>query len=160
MINEKEIEAWVLSLKVDKQYGLGVAGIYLDREEQIPQGIVKSTIDDLDELDIILISRALGEAVWEIDYKLYTRESLAKNQGEEFNTQQDVTQYFDIEPYVPQDLEALCMMHPIGQDIKNDEYEALEGAWYKRVSDGFDDPKCNEDIQSAFEEAKRLLEGE
>ena len=139
MINQKEIEAWVLSLKIDKQYGIGVDSIYSDREK--PQGIVNTTIDDiLNDLDLMLISRALGEAVWEIDFKLYTRESLAKAEGEEFKNDADVTQHFDIEPYVPQDLEALCQMNPIGQDIRDNDYTAKETEWYKSLREGFDNP--------------------
>lgn len=143
MINQKEIEAWVLSLKIDKQYGIGVDGIYSDREK--PQGIVNTTIDDiLNDLDLMLISRALGEAVWEIDFKLYTRESLAKAEGEDFKNDADVTQYFDIEPYVPQDLDVLCQMNPIGQDIKDDDYTAKETEWYKSLREGFDNPTNKE----------------
>lgn len=141
MINQKEIEAWVLSLKIDKQYGIGVDGIYSDRKEDVPQDVYNTTIDDiLNDLDLMLISRALGEAVWEIDFKLYTRESLAKARGEDFKNDADVTQYFDIEPYVPQDLDVLCQMNPIGQDIKDDDYTAKETEWYKSLREGFDNP--------------------
>ena len=136
MINQKEIEAWVLSLKIDKQFGEGVSSIYSDRDEEVPQGINATTIDDIyNDLDLMLISRALGEAVWEIDFKLFTRESLAKSEGEDFKNDADVTQYFDIEPYVPQDLDVLCKMNPIGQDIKDDDYTAKETEFYKRLSE-------------------------
>ena len=138
MINQKEIEAWVLSLKIDKQYGIGVSSIYSDREEDIPQGIHNTTIDNIyNDLDLMLISRALGEAVWEIDFKLFTRESLAKAEGEEFKNNADVTQYFDIEPYVPQDLDVLCQMNPIGQDIKDDDYTSKEEGFYKNLREWF-----------------------
>lgn len=141
MINQKEIEAWVLSLQIDKQYGIGVSGIYSDRKEDVPQGVYNTSIDDIyNDLDLMLISRALGEAVWEIDFKLWTKESLAISEGEEFKTDADVTQYYNIEPYVPQDLEALCKKNPIGQDIKDDEYTAKEDEWYKRLREYFDNP--------------------
>lgn len=139
MIGQKEIEAWVLSLKIDKQYGIGVTSIYSDREK--PDGIYNTTIDDIyNDLDIMLISRALGEAVWEIDFKLWTRESLAKAEGEEFKNDADVIEYFNIEPYVPQDLEALCQHNPIGQDIKDDYYTSVETKWYKNLRYSFDHP--------------------
>lgn len=143
MINQKEIEAWALSLKIDKQYGIGVSGIYSDREEDVPQGVYNTTIDDIyNDLDLILISRALGEAVWEIDFKLWTRESLAKSEGEEFKNDADVTQYYDIEPYVPQDLEGLCQTNPIGEckELVNEDYTTKEGEWYKSLREAFDNP--------------------
>lgn len=140
MINEKEIEAWVLSLKIDKQYGIGVETIYTDRKEDRPQGVYCIDIVDLNELDIMLISRMFGEAVWCIDEKLWTRESLAKAEDEEFKNDADVQQYFDIEPYTPLDLETICLLNPTNKlkDYEDDDYTTKETEWYKNLREKFD----------------------
>ena len=137
MIKSNEINVWAESLVIDKQYGIGVSGIYCDRKEEVPQEFFSTTIDDLDELDKMLICRVLGEPMFEIDFELYTLDSL-KAKGYEFDTVADATAYFDIEPYMPQDLETMANLYKIGS-VNPTEYMTKENEWYKRVKKGFEE---------------------
>ena len=141
MLNSKELSAWVLSLQIDKQYGIGVDGIYSERKGDIPTDINNTCIDDiLNDLDLMLIARTIGEAVWVIDYKLWTRESIIKNVGEHFNNIKEIVDYYEIEPYTPKDLEGICKLYPIGVEVKDDDYYLKESDWYKRLRQNFDTP--------------------
>lgn len=139
MIKSSEINAWAESLLIDKQYGIGVSSIYCDREEDVPQGYYRTTIDDLDELDKMLICRVLGEPIWEIDFELWTLDSLKANgYGEKDDTVADMTVSLDIAPYMPRDLEVMANLHKIGS-VQQTEYMTKENEWYKNLREKFDE---------------------
>lgn len=154
MISKNELNAWAESLLVDKQYGIGVSSIYCDRKEDVPQGCYRTTIDDLDELDKMLICRILGEPIWDIDFKLWTLDSLKANGYDEFVSVEVATAELDIEPYLPQDFEVLAKLYPKGSLNPTDEYMSKENQWYKRVKQGFDEIEANvKPIDETDEEA-------
>lgn len=137
MIKSSEINAWAESLLIDKQYGVGVSSIYCDRKEDVPQGYYRTTIDNLDELDKMLICRVLGEPIWEIDFELWTLDSLKANGYDEFCSVEVVTTELGIEPYLPQDFEVLTKLYPKGSVNKTD-YMTKENEWYKNMREKFD----------------------
>ena len=137
-----QLNCWAETLLLDKNFGIGVDGIYSDRKNELPKGFYKTSIDDLEELDIMLISRLLGEAVWLIDDKLWTLDSININQGSEYKDVADVLKEIDIEPFLPNEIEHLCSIYKVG-GLEPTEYMTAELKWYKKLREDFDEIDSN-----------------
>lgn len=163
-MRQKELNAWAMSLTVDKEYGIGVCSIYADRQDEAGD-FAQTTIDDLDTFDIMLITRHLGEPVWDIDFKLWTLESLKKSGIVNCDTPDDAAQELDVEPYRPTDFEVYCKLYPVGDanNVKNidGDYIRKEHDFYNRVKQGFDELDAKVPIEEVMahqsEEGKEII---
>ena len=78
-MTKEQAMAWAIALKRDKKFGDGVTDTssvdgFEDGTEEY------QTIDDIyDDFSFYLIARLIGEPVWEIDFKLFTIDSLMKS---------------------------------------------------------------------------------
>lgn len=74
-MTKEEAMAWAIALKRDKTVGNGVSDINEDNDDY-------QNIDDIyDDFSFYLIARLIGEPVWEIDFKLFTIDSLMTLRG-------------------------------------------------------------------------------
>lgn len=108
-MNQNQAMAWAVALKRDKKIGDGVTdtnGVegFEDCTEE------HQTIDDIyDDFNFYMISRLLNEPVWEIDFSLYTKESLEASGLTVKELEED-----GIMPYTPDEFDELVEKYPIG----------------------------------------------
>lgn len=108
-MNENQAMAWAVALKRDKKFGDGVVNTngvdgFEDGTEEY------QTIDDIyDDFNFYMIARLLDEPIWEVDFSLYTKESL-----EASGMTVEELEKSGITPYTASEFDELLEKYPIG----------------------------------------------
>jgi hypothetical protein len=109
IMNKNQAMAWAVALKRDKKIGDGVTNTnsvngFEDGTEE------HQNIDDIyEDFNFYMISRLLNEPIWEIDFALYTKESLEASGLTVKELEED-----GITPYTPTEFDELVEKYPIG----------------------------------------------
>ena len=108
-MSKNQAMAWAIALKRDKKIGDGV--INTNGVDGFEDGTEEyQTIDDIyDDFNFYMISRLLNEPIWEIDFSLYTEDSLTLNGWTAEKLEED-----GITPYTPSEFDELVAEYPIG----------------------------------------------
>ena len=128
-MKEDRLNIWALALLADKTKGLGVDKVELD--------IRVEELKDLDQLDKMIISRLINDAVWELDGKLWTLDALNAS-GEDYDTIEEVTYQMDIEPYMPWELKHICDLYPLGSAVGEEELNGDQAKIYRLLTQSMD----------------------
>lgn len=118
-MTKEQAMAWAIALKRDKTIGNGVTdtnGVdgFEDGTEEY------QNIDDIyDDFSFYLIARLIGEPVWEIDFKLFTIDSLMTLRGitAKSNRHKCNVEYLKEfgKPYTAEGLDEILEDYPIGE---------------------------------------------
>ena len=112
-MTKEQAMGWAIALKKDKTHGNGVSNTSSVDDYQ--------NIDDIyDDLSFYLIARLIGEPVWEIDFKLFTFDSLMTLRGIKDKSNLRLKYYIDFlqeygEPYTAEGLDAIIKDYPLGE---------------------------------------------
>ena len=111
-MTKEQAMGWAIALKKDKTHGNGVSNTSSVDDYQ--------NIDDIyDELSFYLIARLIGEPVWEIDFKLFTIDSLMTLRGitDKSNRHKCYVEYLKEfgKPYTAEGLDEILDDYPIGE---------------------------------------------
>lgn len=118
-MTKEQAMAWAIALKRDKAVGNGVTdtnGVdgFEDGTEEY------QNIDDIyNDFSFYLIARLIGEPVWEIDFKLFTIDSLMALRGitDTSNRHKCYVEYLKEfgKPYTAEGLDEILEDYPIGE---------------------------------------------
>lgn len=118
-MTKEQAMAWAIALKRDKTIGNGVTDTssvdgFEDGTEEY------QTIDDIyDDFSFYLIARLIGEPVWEIDFKLFTIDSLMTLRGitDKSNRHKCYVEYLKEfgKPYTAEGLDKILENYPCGE---------------------------------------------
>lgn len=119
-MTKEQTMAWAIALKRDKTVGNGVA------DTSSVDGFTEAfdeyqNIDDIyDDFSFYLIARLIGEPVWEIDFKLFTIDSLMTLRG--ITDKSDFKQKYYAEfcekygeAYTAEGLDEILEDYPVGE---------------------------------------------
>lgn len=110
MTKEQAIE-WAKALKRDKTVGDGVTYI-LEQDDENHQ-----SIDDIyEDFNFYMIARILNEPIWNIDFALYTMDSLLHGEERSSIPSEDFARLIEEygTPYTVEGFETLLEDYPIG----------------------------------------------
>lgn len=118
-MTKEQAMAWAIALKRDKTVGNGVA------DTSSVDGFTEAfdeyqNIDDIyDDFSFYLIARLIGEPVWEIDFKLFTINSLMTLRGitDTSNRHKCYVEYLKEfgKPYTAEGLDEILEDYPVGE---------------------------------------------
>jgi hypothetical protein len=118
-MTKEQAMAWAIALKRDKTVGDGVTNTngvdgFEDGTEEY------QNIDDIyDDFSFYLIARLIGEPVWEIDFKLFTIDSLMTLKGitDKSNRHKCYVEYLKEfgKPYTAERLDEILEDYPVGE---------------------------------------------
>lgn len=118
-MTKEQAMGWAIALKKDQTVGNGVTDTssvdgFEDGTEEY------QTIDDIyDDFSFYLIARLIGEPVWEIDFKLFTIDSLMTLRGitDKSNRHKCYVEYLKEfgKPYTAEGLDEILEDYPVGE---------------------------------------------
>ena len=118
-MKKEQAMAWAIALKRDKTVGNGV--VSTNSVDGFNEGSDDyQDIDDIyDDLSFYLIARLIGEPVWEIDFKLFTIDSLMALRGitDKSNRHKCYVEYLKEfgKPYTAEGLDEILEDYPVGE---------------------------------------------
>jgi len=118
-MTKEQAMAWAIALKRDKTVGNGV--VSTNSVDGFNEGSDDyQDIDDIyDDLSFYLIARLIGEPVWEIDFKLFTIDSLMALRGitDKSKRHKCYVEYLKEfgKPYTAEGLDEILEDYPVGE---------------------------------------------
>ena len=117
-LTKEQAMAWAIALKRDKSVGDGVTNIGSISGFESETDSYQNIDDIYDEFNFFIIARLLNEPIWEIDFSLWTIDSLLLSEGKEKSDLPSEDLAYLVEkygmPYTAEELENLINEYPIG----------------------------------------------
>ena len=115
-MSREQAMAWAIALKRDKAVGDGVSHIGSINGFEEGSDNHQSIDDIYDDFNFYMIARLLNEPIWEIDFSLWTMDSLLFGEERSSIPSEDLARLIKEygAPYTSDELESMIEEYPIG----------------------------------------------